>query len=191
MDFSKAMQKQAMNAPFLREFTDASERYKKACSLITKFRLRAEHPRSLDQDIILYHKARKFFKDECRLYAEARSKYISILRSNELSISTVSNADLLVTLDRMNDKEIANSFGKEQALKQYTSAKQAEFVQELANLQAARNIAQELSETTVSSAVNSMSTDKITFADSTFKLDDEDSVANPSDPSDPSFGDML
>lgn len=79
MSFGKAVQ--LVQPEVLAEYVNALRKYKEACSAYTKIRIASDFPDASDVDIVRHHKAKKVFKLECKAYAQARAKYIAIVRA--------------------------------------------------------------------------------------------------------------
>jgi hypothetical protein len=115
MVFSKAAQLE--NSEAIAEFSLASGAYKNACKRFSVMRLTLDRDDANDLELAQYHRAKKVFKEACRIYNTARQKYVAAVRQCVVYVPEPSNEDLYQTIIATDDKSVTNAVRKDAILR--------------------------------------------------------------------------
>lgn len=119
MSFANAIQN--TNREALGEFSLASMEYKQACSRYTIVRrATVDLPDATDSQIVAHHKAHEMFKQACRKYTAARTKWLLSVRAASMLTHSASNEELYAVTMETNDRAITEQFRKESLLASVT-----------------------------------------------------------------------
>jgi len=119
MAFSKAAQVQ--NSEAIAEFSLASAAYKNACKRLSMMRLSLDREDASDLELAQYHRAKKVFKEACKVYNAARQKYVSAVRSCVVNVPDPSNEDLYQTIIATDDASVTAAIRKDAILRNTTA----------------------------------------------------------------------
>lgn len=114
MAFGKAVQNKNQEA--LLEYQDALAAYSAACREITKIRLLADHPAASDADLARYHRAKQKFKQSCREYNQARTKFMLAMRNMSVKQTELTDQEYISQYEGYNFQNTAREIRQVNAL---------------------------------------------------------------------------
>jgi hypothetical protein len=117
MGFKKALQ--YTNSEAMHRFKDATIAYRNACKIHSELRIAASHPKSSEDAIVRYHRARPAFKQACVVYNEARIAYANSVTAARTPISQISNKDIMLLEQEVNNKTLGEELRKEAIVKDF------------------------------------------------------------------------